>query len=57
MTPESRTRVLRVFDQVWQAARGPRVVSAQDLELMREYVLRIVDSVVEEEVQRRLQRR
>lgn len=53
MTPESRARVLRVFDQVWQAARRPSP-GAQELELMREYALRIVDSVVEEEAARRL---
>lgn len=56
MSPESRARVLRVFDQVWQAARRPSP-GAQELELMREYALRIVDSVVEEEVARRAERR
>jgi hypothetical protein len=54
MTPEARTGVLRALDQVWQAARGPRAATTPaDLELMREYALRIVDSVVEDEVARR----
>jgi hypothetical protein len=56
MSPESRARVLRVFDQVWQAARRPSP-GAQELELMREYTLRIVDSVVEDEVARRAEGR
>jgi hypothetical protein len=51
MTPESRARVMRLLDQLWQAARRPGP-GAQELELMREYALRILDSVVEEEVAR-----
>jgi hypothetical protein len=52
MSPESRARVLRLVEHIRQSARRPQQ-SAQDVELMQEYAVRIVDSVVEEEVARR----
>jgi hypothetical protein len=52
MSPESRARVLRLVEHIRQSARRPQQ-SAQDVELMQEYAVRIVDNVVEEEVARR----
>lgn len=52
MSPESRARVLRLVEHIRQSARRPQQ-SAQDVELMQEYAVRIVESVVEEEIARR----
>lgn len=48
MSPQNRERVLRLLNTVWQTARGPNP-GATELEAMREYVLRIIDNVIEEE--------
>lgn len=56
MSPESRARVLRLVEHIRQSVRRPSQ-SAQDVELMQEYAVRIVASVVEEEVERRAEGR